>query len=234
MSPFATPPGYNRIRVVRSFHELLATPLRGGLNALCWERTLSGDFDEVVESIGVSDGVTTLDDSRLKALSLSAAGRTAVDVLLGDQRLLREQGLSPVLDCVHAYPRDDSRIVPTDVHSFHVDSAPAAIDTYLCSYTGAASEGLRNDEAKRRVDIPETRAALLRDFGGVDDDAFLAHLKETCRDLHYAQIPGARPFSFGLGNLWRLAVDYPGSPVPPFIHRAPEPVEGQARLLLIS
>jgi hypothetical protein len=94
---------------------------------------------------------------------------------------------------------------------------------------------LRNEDARRRVDIPETRAELLQLFGGADDDAFLEYLNENCYDLHYAPISQARPFSFGLGNVWRIAVDYPGSPVPPCIHRAPETVPSQPpRLLLIS
>ena len=44
--------------------------------------------------------------------------------------------------------------------------------------------------------------------------------------LHYAPLPHARSFSFGKGNLWRIAVDYPGSPVPPCIHRAPATLLG--------
>jgi hypothetical protein len=108
-------------------------------------------------------------------------------------------------------------------------------DTYLCTYHGSASEGLRNDEALRRVDIPKTRAELLAIFGGEDDDSFREHLRENCYDLHYAAIAQARPFSFGLGNFWRIAVDWPGSPVPPCIHRAPETRPGDPpRLLLIS
>jgi hypothetical protein len=48
-------------------------------------------------------------------------------------------------------------------------------------------------------------------------------------------VANAQPFSFGLGNLWRIAVDYPGNPVPPCIHRAPTTrPEQRARLLLIS
>ena len=36
-------------------------------------------------------------------------------------------------------------------------------------------------------------------------------------------------------HLWRIAVDYPGSPVPPCVHRAPETRPGRPpRLLLIS
>ncbi len=236
MPSFSTPPGYTRIKVVHSFEELVSTRFEDGVNALCWERTLPGDFSEVVEQLAVSEGITTLDESLLNALSLSAEGRTARDILLADQQLLRSVGLSPVLDCIHSYPRDEeSGAVPTDVYSFHADSATVEADTYLCSYHQSASEGLRNDEARRRVDIPETRAELLQLFGGVDDGDFLEYLAENCFDLHYAPTPEARPFSFGLGNLWRIAVDYPDSPVPPCVHRAPETRPGQSpRLLLIS
>lgn len=236
MTPSTLPPDYARIKQVNSFHELVTTPFEGGVNALCWRRTLPGQFNEVVKQLGAGEGITTLDDARLLALPVSAAGRAAIDILLEDQRRLRAHGLSPVLDCIHGYLRDeDPGPVPTDVYSFHADSATVEADTYLCTYHGPASEGLRNDEAQRRVDIPETRAKLLKRFGGEDNDDFRDYLKENCYDLHYAPVAQARPFCFGLGNLWRIAVDYPGSPVPPCIHRAPEALPGQPpRLLLIS
>ena len=124
--------------------------------------------------------------------------------------------------------------MPVDVYSFHADSAPVPADTYLCSYTVAASEGLRNEDALRRVDVPETRAALLALHGGADDAGFLAYLGENCFDLHYVPVAGARPFSFGLGHLWRIATEWPGNPVPPCVHRAPATAAGQPpRLLLI-
>ena len=236
MTSFTLPPGYARIKTVGSFHELLATPFADGVNALCWPRTLPGDFGEVVELLGAGEWITILNDERLASLPVSAAGRAAIDFLLEDQRLLREHDRDPVLNCIHGYPRDaDAGPVPTDVFSFHADSAPVEADTWLCTYHGPASEGLRNDEAQRRVDIPETRAELLQLFGGKDDDDFREYLREHCCDLHYAPVPQARPFSFGLGHLWRIAVDWPGSPVPPCIHRAPETLPGQPpRLLLIS
>jgi len=63
----------------------------------------------------------------------------------------------------------------------------------------------------------------------------LEYLNENFYDLHYAPVEGAQPFSFGLGNFWRIATEYPGSPVPPCIHRAPPDAPGRApRLLLIS
>ncbi len=234
--PSSQPPDYPRIKRVKSFHELVSTPFADGVNARCWERTLPGDFGEVVEHLGCREGIIALDDDRLLALPVSAAGRVALEILLADQRLLREHGLDPALNCINRYPRDENPgPVPTDVLSFHTDSATVETDTYLCTYHGPASEGLRNDEAQRRVDIPTTRAELLQRFGGEDNNAFREYLNENCYDLHYAPVPSARPFSFGRGNLWRIAVDYPGSPVPPCIHRAPATLPGQPpRLLLIS
>lgn len=236
MTSFTLPPDYTRIKLVGSFLELVTTALEGGVNALCWQRALSGDFGEIVEQLGTGDGITTLDESTLRTLQVSPAGRIAIDVMLEDHRLLREHGLDPALNCIHGYPRDESAgPVATDVFSFHADSATVETDTWLCTYHGPTSEGLRNDEALRMVDVPETRAELLTAFGDEDNDDFLDYLHEHCYDLHYVPVSQARPFSFGLGNLWRIAVDWPGSPVPPCIHRAPATLPGQpARLLLIS
>jgi len=230
------PSGNQRVKVVKSFDELVTTPFGEGVNALCWARTLAGDFSEVVEHLKSSDDIVSINDATLRALPLSSSGRLAVDTLIADQERLRALGVSPVLNVIERYPRDEEGgAVPTDVYSFHADSATVETDTYLCSYTGAASEGLSNEQVQRRIDIPATRAELLASFGGTDDDAFRDYLRENCYDLHYVPLANAQPFSFGLGNLWRIAVDYPGSPVPPCIHRAPETRPGQsARLLLIS
>lgn len=234
--PLILPVGYPRIKVVKSFHELVTTPLEGELNALCWERTLPGDFHEIVKRLDVHAGIVSVDESSLGEMDLSDVGEVARDILIADLEALRSFDLAPSLDCVHSAPRDLSGgPFPTDVFSFHADSATVAADTYLCSYTEASSEGLRNDEACRRIDIPEIRAGLLESFGGEDDSGFLEYLKDNYYDLHYAPVAGARPFSFGLGNLWRIATEFPGNPVPPCIHRAPPTSPGRPpRLLLIS
>ncbi|WP_367870292.1 hypothetical protein [Luteolibacter sp. Populi] len=230
------PPGYPRIQLVNSFDELLTTPFAAGVNALCWPRQLPGDFAEVVGKLAAGEGITPLDEALLNGLPLSAAGKLAVAVMLEDLRLLREQGRLPELNCIRTYPRDEEPgVVATDVYSFHADSAPVEADTWLCTYHGAPSEGLRQEEARRRIDQPEIRAALLEEFGGEDSEEFREYLRDCCYDLHYAPLPEARPFSFGTGYLWRIAVDWPGSLVPPCIHRAPENLPGEAaRLLLIS
>jgi hypothetical protein len=223
---------------VNSFAELAETPFTGGVNALCWPRALAGDFAEVVKKLGSaqSDEIVTIAEEQLVALRVSAAGRAAIEVLREDLRRLREIERDPVLNCIHRYPRDEGPTpVRTDVFSFHADSAPVEADTWLCTYYGAPSEGLPNEEAQKRVDIAETRAELRKFLGIEEDGAELREaLREHCFDLHYAALPHGRPYSFGIGNLWRIAVEWPGSPVPPCIHRAPETLPGQpARLLLI-
>jgi len=230
------PHDYPHLKVVGSFEELVMTPMRDGINAMCWQRTLPGDFGEIVEKLGVGRGITSIDEARLRALDLSDAGRVAREVLLEDQELLRARDLLPSLDCINGYVNEiDTELLRTDVQSWHVDSATAEADTYLCTYFGPATEGLRHEEAMRRVDVPELRAELLRHYGGEEGEGFRDYLSENYLDLHYTPLPDARPFSFGLGHLWRIAIEYPDSPVPPSIHRAPATLPGQPpRLLLIS
>jgi hypothetical protein len=246
---------------VDSFEELAAARFTDGVNALCWERKLPGDFGEVVNALETGegscsdlligqdlspvlarhssrnrgeDGIVTVDEVRLRGLRLGAEGKAAVEVILEDLRRLRELERDPVLNCIHGYPRDEEAgPVATDVFSFHADSAPVEADTWLCTYHGSPSEGLSNEEALRRVDVPETRAELLKQYGGADDAGFAEFLHEHCYDLHYAALTGARPYSFGVFNLWRIAVDWPGSPVPPCVHRAPATIAGEPRLMVI-
>ncbi len=235
-SLFVPPPGYERIRVVGSFEKLVETPLAAGVNALCWPRTLPGDFGEVVAALEAGQGITPLDEARLRELRLSTAGSVAREVLLEDQQRLFDLGLLPSLDCVNGYLNaPETGPIRTDVQSFHVDSATVEADTWLCTYHGTASQGLRNDEAVRRIDLPETRAALLSLYGGEDAAEFRTFLNNHYYDVHYAPLPQAQVWDFGLGHLWRIATEYPDSPVPPCIHRAPPTLPGQpARLLLIS
>jgi len=237
--PFIQPAGYDRIKGVDSFDALVTTPFGPKVNAICWSRVLNGDFDELAMCFREEKEIRSLDEEFLDSLrpSLSSMGRMAIDTLIADQHLLRAQGLSPGLECVPRYQRDDSsEVLPTDVYSFHADRATIATDTYLCSYNEAATEGLRNDLAQRRIDTPAIRAELLSRFQQTEENSdFETYLRDNCYDLHYAEIGTLASFSFGIGNLWRIAVEYPGCPVPPCLHRAPATTLKQLpRLLLIS
>lgn len=221
---------------MHSFAELVGTGFADGVNALCWPRALPGNFSEVVEKLGPGEQIATVEEEQLAKLEVSAAGWAAVETLLEDLRLLQELERDPVLNCIHRYARDERPVaVRTDVFSWHADSAPVEADTWLCTYYGAPSEGLPNEEALRRVEIPEIRAELLKFVGMKEDDLeFRAALREHHFDLHYAPLPEARPYSFGVGHLWRIAVDWPGSAVPPCVHRAPDTLpDDPPRLLLI-
>lgn len=227
--------GLPRIRQVRSFEELWSTRFADGVNALCWERTLPGDYAEVIAKLGPGEGIVVLEDERIRSLELTPAGQLAAEAMLADQQLLRDHDLVPSLNCVYdCVCGFDAGTVPTDVTSFHVDSAPVEVDTWLCTYFGASSEGLRNEDALLKVEITEIREQLLKEYGGADDAGFAEFLHEHSYDSHYAPKPGATPYPFGTFALWRIATRWPDSPVPPCIHRAPENHPDSPRLLLIS
>lgn len=255
------------IKHVSSFQELVTTRFAGDVNAFCWSRSLPGDYAEVVRQLGPGEGIVSLDEDRLRSLKLTAYGLLAVNQMLSDLALLREAGRDPVLNIIYGYPKDEEGgPVPTDVMSWHVDSAPVEADTWLCTYHGAPSEGLLNEHALRKVDDPKIRVQLLdlyNQSSGADPQvadlfasvspsenrgqtpadqqvgtarfqvsAFEDWLTENHYDLHYAAKTGAQPYSFGQFNLWRATCDWPGSPVPPCVHRAP--LTDDPRLLLIS
>ncbi len=225
-----------RIKTVDSLHALVTMPFQDGVNALCWPRTLSGNFHEVLAALPGGEGIVPVDEDQLAGLILSDEGNAARDILLADLESLRAYDLQPELDCVYGSERQEPEgLFHTDVASWHVDTATVPADTFLCTYVGACSEGLPNEQAQRRVDVPETRAELLRLYGGQEDAGFREYLADGFYDLHYVPLPGAQPYSFGTANLWRVAVDHPGCPVPPCVHRAPLTLPGMAaRLLLIS
>lgn len=230
------PTDFPCVGIVESFEALVSTRFSGKVNALCWPRQLSGDFADIERSLPEIDGITTLDEADLLGLKLSSSGEIARDQLINDQRLLTEHGLQPSLDLVPAGAPDlNPGPVRTDVGDWHVDSATIEADTYLCSYFGAATEGVLNPDVTCQTEIPATREMLRQIYGGEDDAGFTTYLTKKFYDLHYAPTPEARVYSFGTGHLWRIATQYPGSPVLPSVHRAPTTTADQPRrLLLIS
>jgi hypothetical protein len=222
-----------QIQYVHTFQDLVTTPFSGDTNVICWSRELMGDFEEIVNSIEVDDTMVELHPDDLRELELSEQGQLARDILLNDLQLLESHGASPSLNIIQYYERDDSYpFFPTDVYSFHVDRAPIAADTILCTYYGACSEILSNAQGTQKVLIPEIRDELKKLHDGADED-FESFLIENFFDLHYQANPGAQSIQLGLGHICRLAIDHPDSKVLPCLHRAPKEMNGQKRLLLI-
>lgn len=222
-----------QIQSVTSFNELATTPFQGGINTMCWERELAGDFKEIVDKIELNGTIATLDEKQLLVLELSENGKLARETVLSDIASLKTHGAAPTLNLIKCYDRDDAfPFFPTDVYSFHVDRSPIPTSTFLCTYYGEPSEILPNAQAKQKIHIPEIRNELKKLHHGSDED-FEAFLSEYFFDLHYQAKPNAVPINLGLGRLWKLAVDHPTSKVLPCIHRAPLEKNGQTRLLLI-
>ncbi|MBO9153840.1 hypothetical protein ACFOTA_16590 [Chitinophaga sp. GCM10012297] len=221
------------IHCVTNFQDLVSTPFNAEINAICWTRKLTGDFSEIVKKVAQRENITEIEQEELYELQLSEQGQLAREILLNDMKALKALGASPVLNVIKYYDRDDTYpFFPTDVYSFHADRSPIPVDTFLCTYYGEPSEILPNSKGRKKVLIPEIRDELKKKFHGSEEE-FEAFLSEHFFDLHYQAEPESRPISLGLGNLWRLAVDHPGSRVPPCIHRAPKEKPGQSRLLLI-
>lgn len=223
----------NQIHCVTNFQDLVSTPFKGKMNAICWTRKLTGDFSEIVKKIELSGNITTIEQEELRKLQLSEQGQLAREILLNDLKLLKAHGASPILNMINHYDRDDAYpFFPTDVYSWHVDRSPIPTDTFLCTYYGESSEILPNSQGEKKILIPEIRAELKKLYHGADE-GFESFLSENFFDLHYQAKPNARPISLGPGHLWRLAVDHPESQVPPCLHRAPKEKLGENRLLLI-
>lgn len=222
-----------QIHCVENFQDLVSTPFHGKMNAICWNRKLTGDFFEIVEKAGIHGNITTIEQEELLELQLSEQGQLAREILLNDLKTLEAHGASPILNVIRYYDRDDAYpFFPTDVYSFHVDRSPIPTDTFLCTYYGESSDILPNSQARQKVLIPEIRTELKKLYHGADE-GFESFLSEHFFDLHYQANPDARPISLGLGHLWRLAIDHPESQVPPCVHRAPKEKTGQSRLLMI-
>ena len=194
---------------------------------------MEGDFAAIVNQLQLKENITEVTPQDLLALQLSEKGNLAREIILKDLQVLTDFGASPSLNLLKCYERDEEfDFISTDVYSYHVDRSPIATDTFLCTYHGAASDIIANEQAEQKILIPEIRKKLAALHNGSAEE-LEDFLKENYFDLHYQAQPNATPINLGIGHLWRLAVDHPEQQVKPCIHRAPIEKEGELRLLLI-
>lgn len=222
-----------QVVVVDNFHDLVGHHFSGENNAVCWQRNLTANFEELVSKLTLDDDITEVSMDDLLCLSLSESGNNAREIVINDFKLLKDFGALPSLNLLKCYERDtEFDFISTDVYSYHVDRSPLATDTFLCTYFGAASDIIANKDSVQKIKIPEIRQQLQELHDGPEAD-FEHFLTENYFDLHYQALPGAQPINLGNGHLWRLAVDHPNQAVLPCVHRAPVENKGQLRLLLI-
>lgn len=225
--------GNPQVGVVSGFSELVETEFQGVVNALCWPRNLKGNFEEMVSKIQLRENITEISADDLLDLELSDDGNAAREIILNDLQQLTDSGALPSLNLLKCYERDEELdFFSTDVYSYHVDRSPIGTDTFLCTYYGASSDIIPNDQVTQKILIPEIREKLKELHDGPESE-FEDFLTECFFDLHYQPNGGAQPTNLGNGHLWRLAVDHPDQKVVPCVHRAPTEKEGQYRLLLI-
>ncbi|WP_426473531.1 DUF1826 domain-containing protein [Chryseobacterium balustinum] len=223
----------SQIGLVSSFSELINTNFQEAMNAICWNRKLSGDFKEIVSKLQLKENITEVSIENLLALQLSEQGSVARENILNDLQLLTDFGALPSLNLLKNYERDEEfDFISTDVYSFHIDRSSIGTDTFLCTYHGVASDIISNDEVEQKILIPEVREKLKKLHDGPESE-FETFLKEYFFDLHYQAKLNAKPVNLGVGNLWRLAVDHPLQEVLPCVHRAPVENDEEYRLLLI-
>ncbi len=223
----------NQIQYYNNLQDLLSTPFQGEVNAMCWDRKLTGDFSEIIDKIDLRENITELTVKTLRKLQLSEQGQMARDILVNDFELLEANGKSPILNVIRNYERDELfPFFPTDVYSYHVDRATVPAATFLCTYFGATSEIIPNSQTIQKILIPEIRLELKKLYDG-EEEGFESFLIENFFDLHYQAKPNANPISLGIGQIWKLAIDHPESKVLPCLHRAPKEKIGEPRLLLI-
>ncbi|SHE41102.1 DUF1826 domain-containing protein [Pedobacter caeni] len=224
---------HHQIGVVSTFPELINTNFQGTMNAICWSRNLVGDFEEIVSKLKLKENITEVSIEDLLTLQLSEKGNMARETILNDLQLLADLGASPSLNLLKNYERDEELdFISTDVYSFHVDRSPIGTDTFLCTYHGAASDIISNNQVEQKILIPEIREKLKELHHGPEAE-FETFLKEYYFDLHYQPKRNAQPINLGSGHLWKLAVDHPEQKVLPCVHRAPAENDGEYRLLLI-
>ena len=222
-----------QISVVSNFSELINANFQGDQNAICWHRSLLGDFKEIVAKLELKENMTEVSVEDLLMLQLSEKANLARNVILSDIQQLTDFGASPSLNLLKNYERDDELdFISTDVYSYHIDRSPIETDTFLCTYHGPASEILPHDQVEQKILIPEIREKLKKLYDGPEAE-FEAFLEEYFFDLHYQPKPNSKPVNLGSGHLWRLAVDHPTQQVLPCVHRAPMENNGEYRLLLI-
>jgi len=223
----------DQIQIVNSFEELISKPFQGKVNAIGWIRQSDANFKEIVDQLKLFEDITEITIEDLNALNLSSHGINARNIIIQDFNDFSNTGHSPSLNLLKKYPTDNEfDFISTDVYSFHVDRSPEPTDTILCTYYGASSDIIANENAIKKIEIPEVREKLFQLYDDISI-TFEEFLVDNYFDMHYECLSKEEIINLGNVHIWRLAVDHPYLEVRPSIHRAPRENPNELRLLLI-
>lgn len=119
---------------------------------------------------------------------------------------------------------------------FHFDGGNVEIGRVLIPYTAPTTEGIAPEDCIRFVDIPKFQQDLIGRYGQdkVDPAELAALYKQGIAEIRLP-LPGAVPYSFSAGDVFRHAVQENMAGVTPHLHRAPPMPKGaKPRLLLVA
>lgn len=195
------------VKVVSDLASVLTEPFGERANVVLCRRHISGDFNALAKRYSarfLEKASETISPSLLSSLKVTPDEKLAARAILQDMAEIRRAGFDQELRLIQPQGYRKSIMV----HRPHVDYG-ALSGRVLACYSGVGTEGYVPDDCTVNI-----RNILEQDQG--------VSIK-----------PGARPFRFSLGDIWRQAVV--GSPaVQPFVHYAPVDQKAGPRLLLVA
>ena len=107
---------HHQIKTVSSFKELINREFQGDNNAICLQRNLVGDFEEIVSKLELKNNITEVSVEDLENLTLTDHGELAREIIINDLRLLADFGKEEDFDAflkayyfdLHYQPKADA------------------------------------------------------------------------------------------------------------------------------
>ncbi len=208
------------IQAVDSLRDLFAHQFDPAINAYCYRRTLTPNFNSLAHGLMANlterfehHPIADFSYDEVEDLGMSLTNpddKAALRVITGDIgaviKLHRPGHVRIRMRIVHPWAVDN----PTtgELEKFHTDGteSDAYFDHTLCCYNGPTTEYIDSEDALNTVNA-----------SGV-----------------YETKPNATIKQFGVGNMWRIATMNKDALTKPFIHRAPRIIApASPRLLLL-
>ncbi len=217
--PSYVPKDYDLLKVVGSLKDMFNAGVGEVCNVVLFPRKkLSGDFNGLARRLWKDFG----DPNDLEFPELHKEDlEQVVTSLRGRQKIACQKIIDDIVTFEsHGFHGGLRLIVPDSymkvnaaVHEFHGDVAEG--HRLMCCYNAPVTEALRNDEAVYK--------GIRTTVSGRNEKEFPVYKPEK----------GAKPFSFGVGDIWYQVSNY-WSDVDAFIHRAVETKAGDPPRLLFA
>ena len=231
---------------MRDFFDQSFGGASGKTNVILHRRKLRGDFNALAAHLAGNKKVTIDRSLRREDVvkaekELKGKAKKAAQEILADIDMLAREGYhSTKLRLIgdEGYRMDHGYDLKkgSGVSLFHFDGGQPLKGRVLTAYAGATTQGIAPEDCIRFVDIPKFQQDLIGRFGQdhVDPKELAALMKRSIADIRLPK-PGAIPYAFSVGDIFRHAVRDNKAGVTPHLHRAPPMTTGaKPRLLLVA